>query len=136
MEELKFSSENEALQHLADLTGKKVKIARRPKAPTSGSGKVESFVVIDEDTEEEVDVIAEFDWTAEEPRSYDSPGYGATMEITSVKRKDNGEEIIDDLSDKQIEDLENAAAESIPTQEELDADYADYMYDKMKEGDL
>ena len=132
MDSLRFENEEKALQHLSDITGKKIKIARRPKAPSSGSGKIKS-TIYNEDSDEEFEVDVEFDWEAEEPRSYDSPGYAATMEITSVTRKDNGKEIIDDLSDNQLESLETEAAESIPTQEELDADYADYMYDRMKD---
>lgn len=68
------------------------------------------------DTEEEFDVTVHAYLEPEEPRSWDSPGHPAQAEVWSVIR--DGQEIVDTLSEEEIETLEERAFQEAADREE------------------
>ena len=132
MDPLKFSSEEEAIQYLSDVTGKKIKVARVPRRPAaSGIEIMETSISLADD---EPDVMVEFEYEQPESKSWDSPGHSGSIKIIEITRTDNNVEITNQLDKKQIEDLMEQAKQHLADKYgDAEAEYADYLYDRMKE---
>lgn len=97
-----------------------------PRKKNSGSGEIETRI---EFGDSDQDVVVEYDWSLPRKETRDDPSESGEIEITSVKLKKNREDIVDKLSQKDIDFLEEEIISRIPTQEEMEADYADYTMD-------
>jgi hypothetical protein len=80
--ELKFASESEALQHLSDITGNRIKIAYEQH-------EFESVIYINQDNdEEEIEVDVSFSYSPPEKKEEFYPGSPEEVEISEIKTKD------------------------------------------------
>jgi len=123
MKELKFASQEEALQHLSDVTGKKIVVAAMPMMKSSGSEKCDAFIGEDND-----EVKIEFDYEGED-KEVGQPAY---IDITSVIR--DGNEILETLTEEDIEGLRERAGEYLDEKfQGLKDERGDMLYDRMKD---
>ena len=129
-DELVFASEEEAIQHLSNITGDEIKIAKHESK--HGPHEFEGVVYLNSPDGEEADEVAvnvEFDFSEEEAETNSPKDY----DITSVKRKDDKQQIIDTLSEDQIKDLKDGAAEEIERQHSEDAATLEDHYDAKRQ---
>ena len=127
---LTFASEEEAMHHLANLTGKRIKVAKNRFAPTQGSYDAETSITVDDDREE-IDVSFEFDFTPGSSRSWESPGEDAMVEVNKITDVETGEELDDKYDTESIrKQLQEAAFSEIDRQ----FDYNESAYEDHLDG--
>jgi hypothetical protein len=116
---LRFASSDEALQHLSDLTGKKIIIASEQIEGEywlheKDFKDAKDYEAESKDEDDELEVSFKFDYTPEERMTREYPGNPESVDIWEVKNLKDGKEInIRDLTENGILSLEDAAFERV-----------------------
>jgi hypothetical protein len=134
-EMLRFASEEEALQHLADLTGKRIKVANQKsddyEEVENGCWLYEEdfkdskdYEAESKDEDDELEISFKFDYRPEERMTRNHPGSPEDVEVFEVRNATDDKEInISDLTLTGMSRLEDSAFEKVS---ELIEDTRDY----------